>query len=45
MTLRVNVRLHEGVSNVKMIDNVIEGHPDGPVLDESGSPDHELQTA
>jgi len=43
-TQRHAVRLGEGVRRVRMSGNVITGHPDGPVVDASGSGDHELQS-
>ena len=39
------VYLAPGVKRVTMIGNVMEGHAEGPVVDESGSDDHELQEA
>lgn len=42
--LQVNaVYLGTGVRRVKMVDNTLEGHPGGAVVDESGSGDHQLQ--
>ncbi len=35
--------LAPGVKRVKMLENLIEGHPEEPVVDKSGSDDHELQ--
>ena len=35
--------LGEGVHRVRMSGNVMTGHPDAPVVDSSGSGDHELQ--
>ena len=37
------VYLAPGVHRVRMAGNVMEGHLEGPVVDESGSGDHELQ--
>jgi hypothetical protein len=37
------VYLAAGVKRVKMTDNAAEGHPEGPIVDESGSDDHEIQ--
>jgi len=37
------VYLADGVRRVKMVGNVMEGHAEGPVVNESGSDDHELQ--
>jgi len=35
--------LDKGVSRVRLIDNEISDHPGGKVVDDSGSPDNDLQ--
>jgi hypothetical protein len=35
--------LDKGVSRVKLVDNEISDHPGGRIVDESGSPDNDLQ--
>ena len=37
------IRIGPGVSRVKMTGNVIKGHPDDAIVDESESDDHKLQ--
>ena len=37
------VYLHQGVSNLKMINNEISGHPAEKIVDHSGDPSNDLQ--